>query len=1076
MKKALLKDSIKEIKNNFKRFISLLLMAFLGVGFFAGIRATSPDMVDSVDTYYKNQMMYDIQVMSTLGLTQGDIDNIKQIDGVDIVEGTYEADGKLEIDNKEIITKVLCVDELNKPLLVEGNLPQNANECVVEESFLTRNNKKIGDTITVDIENSQNDDGDEIEYLYNKELKIVGTVKSPLYISNERGNSTIGDGRIDYYMYISKDNIQAKDTFTNIYITLKDITKYQTASSKYEDKVNKVKDRIEEIKEERENARHDELVEKATIKVNDAQAEFDKQKQEADQKIADAQKQIDDGKVEIENSQKEITANEQKANTEFANAEKQIASAKKEIETNEKTLEAKEQEANTQISQLETQKQGLIGQRDTLNSQLANLQNTYNQIVSQLQNPGLSEETRKKLESQKQTLETQIQTLNNTIGTINSGITQIENGINQANTQITQAKQELQNAKNQISSQEKRLNQERTNTKAQLENAKKQIEQATIDLQQGQQELDAQKQEAEQQLKDAESKLIDAKEKIAEIESPEWYILDRYANTGYSSFAQDKESVKNIGRVFPIVFFLVAVLISLTSMTRMIEEQRTQIGTLKALGYNKLQIMTKYLLYSSLASILGGIIGMNVGFYLIPTLIWRMYEVVYQIPEFILGYNWEYGGAGLIIISACIIGATIYSSIKELKQQPAILMRPKAPKIGKRVLLERINFIWKRLSFSQKVTIRNIFRYKKRFMMTIIGILGCTSLILAGFGLKDSIGSLMPNQYGKIFKYDFQINLKEGLEETKKQEYINELLQKQEIEEAIETYTTTSTAIGNTNEEDVQIIIPKNQNELEKTISLIDINTEQKIELQKGQICITDKLAQLLGVKQGDTITLRNNDEEEQIVISNIAENYVYHYAYMTRETYEELYQTTYETNSILTNNAKITEEQEENLATEIMNQNEVASLTRNSSAEEMMETTMESLNYVVVVLIVSAGLLAFAVLYNLSNVNISERIRELATIKVLGFYDKEVYTYVTRETILLTIIGIVFGLIAGYFLNYFIIGTCEIDILRFSKIVHPISYLYAILITVLFTIIVNIFTYFALKKINMIESLKSIE
>ena len=511
-------------------------------------------------------------------------------------------------------------------------------------------------------------------------------------------------------------------------------------------------------------------------------------------------------------------------------------------------------------------------------------------------------------------------------------------------------------------------------------------------------------------------------------------------------------------------------------MTRMIEEQRTQIGTLKALGYNKLQIMTKYLLYSSLASILGGIIGMNVGFYLIPTLIWRMYEVVYQIPEFILGYNWEYGGAGLIIISACIIGATIYSSIKELKQQPAILMRPKAPKIGKRVLLERINFIWKRLSFSQKVTIRNIFRYKKRFMMTIIGILGCTSLILAGFGLKDSIGSLMPNQYGKIFKYDFQINLKEGLEETKKQEYINELLQKQEIEEAIETYTTTSTAIGNTNEEDVQIIIPKNQNELEKTISLIDINTEQKIELQKGQICITDKLAQLLGVKQGDTITLRNNDEEEQIVISNIAENYVYHYAYMTRETYEELYQTTYETNSILTNNAKITEEQEENLATEIMNQNEVASLTRNSSAEEMMETTMESLNYVVVVLIVSAGLLAFAVLYNLSNVNISERIRELATIKVLGFYDKEVYTYVTRETILLTLIGIALGLVGGYFLNYFIIGTCEIEMLRFSKIIHPMSYLYAILITVVFTVIVNIFTYFALKKIDMIESLKSVE
>ncbi len=539
---------------------------------------------------------------------------------------------------------------------------------------------------------------------------------------------------------------------------------------------------------------------------------------------------------------------------------------------------------------------------------------------------------------------------------------------------------------------------------------------------------------------------------------------------------QDKDSVKNIGQVFPIVFFLVAVLISLTSMTRMVEEQRMQIGTLKALGYNKFQIASKYVLYSSLACIIGGLLGMNVGFILIPSLIWRMYEVIYQIPQFLISFNWEYGGAGLILISACIIGATIYSTVKELKEQPAILMRPKSPKLGKRVLLERINIIWKRLSFSRKVTIRNIFRYKKRFMMTIIGILGCTSLILAGFGLKDSIGSLMPNQYGKIFKYDFQINLKDGLDDNQKAEYMSNLNKNEDIEETIETLILTKTAINGENEEDIQIIIPKDQNQLDKMISLISIYDDSKIELQKGQICITDKLAQILGVKKGDTITLKDDDQEKQIVVSDVTENYVYHYGYMTLETYQDLYGDKFETNAILTKNKDMAEEEEDKLATEIMNENEVASLTRNSTIEDVMNTTMESLNYVVVVLIVSAGLLAFAVLYNLSNVNISERIRELATIKVLGFYDKEVYSYVTRETILLTIIGIFLGLIGGYFLNYFIIGTCEIDMLRFSKIIHPISYLYAILITVAFTIIVNIFTYFALKKIDMIESLKSIE
>lgn len=539
---------------------------------------------------------------------------------------------------------------------------------------------------------------------------------------------------------------------------------------------------------------------------------------------------------------------------------------------------------------------------------------------------------------------------------------------------------------------------------------------------------------------------------------------------------QDKDSVKNIGQVFPIVFFLVAVLISLTSMTRMVEEQRMQIGTLKALGYNKFQIASKYVLYSSLACIIGGLLGMNVGFILIPSLIWRMYEVIYQIPQFLISFNWEYGGAGLILISACIIGATIYSTVKELKEQSAILMRPKSPKLGKRVLLERINIIWKRLSFSRKVTIRNIFRYKKRFMMTIIGILGCTSLILAGFGLKDSIGSLMPNQYGKIFKYDFQINLKDGLDDNQKAEYMSNLNKNEDIEETIETLILTKTAINGENEEDIQIIIPKDQNQLDKMISLISIYDDSKIELQKGQICITDKLAQILGVKKGDTITLKDDDQEKQIVVSDVTENYVYHYGYMTLETYQDLYGDKFETNAILTKNKDMAEEEEDKLATEIMNENEVASLTRNSTIEDVMNTTMESLNYVVVVLIVSAGLLAFAVLYNLSNVNISERIRELATIKVLGFYDKEVYSYVTRETILLTIIGIFLGLIGGYFLNYFIIGTCEIDMLRFSKIIHPISYLYAILITVAFTIIVNIFTYFALKKIDMIESLKSIE
>lgn len=469
---------------------------------------------------------------------------------------------------------------------------------------------------------------------------------------------------------------------------------------------------------------------------------------------------------------------------------------------------------------------------------------------------------------------------------------------------------------------------------------------------------------------------------------------------------------------------------------------------------------------------------MSVGFVLLPKIIWMMYEMLYQISQIDLSFNFKYGAIGLTLISICIIGATIYTIARELKNTPANLMRPKAPKMGKRVLLERIPFIWKHLSFSRKVTIRNIFRYKKRFLMTIIGIFGCTSLIVAGFGLRDSIKSLMPSQYEKVFNYDFQINLKSELTEEQINNYVQEELKKEEkIQKVAKTYMTSTTIKNGELEQDVQIIVPETLEELEGLINIKDLETEEKISLKENEICLTDKAAQLINVKKGDKIILKDSDDKEiEVTISNIVENYVSHYIYMSKTTYENLYQEKYKTNVIFTQNKELSEEEENDLATDIMKQSEVSSISRINTAMKMMDDTMNSLNYVVIILIVSAGLLAFVVLYNLSNVNISERIRELATIKVLGFYDKEVYTYVTRETILLTVIGMLLGLVGGYFLNYFIIGTCETDMLRFVKVIHPMSYVYSILITIGFTIIVNIVTYFALKKIDMIESLKSIE
>lgn len=1077
MKKAVIKDALREIKKSYKRFISILLMAFLGVGFFAGIRASSPDMLDTIDTYYKNQNVYDIQVLSTLGLTSDDINAISKIENVEHVDGNFETDGQIEVGNKEVIAKVMSLNDFNTPVLIDGSLPSAKNECVVEERFLTVNNKNIGDTIELNIKNMQNDNGEDVPYLYEKELKIVGTVQSPMYISLDRGTSTLGSGKIDYYMYIPKSNVQANSIYTNIYVKVKDANKYTTSSKKYEDCVNSVKTEIEKIKDNREKSRYDSLVNTVTKKVEDAEKELNTQKTDAKSKIADAEKELENGKKQIENAEKTIKSNRIKADKEFNKAYAELINGKNKIADSEKQLESKEKQANEEFDKLEKQKAELNTQLTTLNSGITEVQKNIENINIALKNPNLTSEQKANFEKTKKQLENKLSELNNTKAQLVSAISKIDSGIATGKTEIKSAKNKLQSAKNELKKSENAYYSTKNSTYKQLDNAEEELELSKKELKDGENELEKNKKEFNEKIADAESKLNDARAKIAEIENPKWYVLDRNGNAGYSSFIQDTDSIANIGKVFPVIFFIVAALISLTSMTRMVEEQRTQIGTLKALGYNKLQITSKYVLYASLACIIGSILGMSVGFVLLPKIVWKMYSMMYQIGDIQTSFNFEIGSLGFILIVISILGATIYAVIKELIQTPATLMRPKSPKMGKRVFLEKVTFIWKRLSFSRKVTVRNIFRYKKRFLMTIIGIMGCTALIVTGFGIRDSIRAIMPDQYEKVFNYDLQINLKADLDKKQKQDFINSLTNDDKIEKLSETYMSSISAINENVEENVQIIVPNNNTDFNTLINLTDVKSKNNLSLPEDGVLLTDKAAQLLGVEAGDTITLKDTDENEtNVKVTNVVENYVYHYIYMSKSMYENLYGKSFDSNVILTKDFNLDNETEDNFVKDLMNMPEVASVTRISTAMNMMNDTMKSLNYVVVILIVSAGLLAFVVLYNLSNVNISERIRELATIKVLGFYDKEVYLYITRETIILTAIGLVLGLVAGYFLDFFILETCEINMLRFRKFVAPLSFVFAALITILFTIIVNIVTYFALKKINMIESLKSVE
>ncbi len=753
MKKALLKDSIKEIKNTYKKFISILLMAFLGVGFFAGLRASPPDMVDTIDKYYDEQNVYDIQIVSTLGLKSTDIEDLAKIENVETIYGSYEVDGKIQTENSEIVAKVISLSGVNNPVLLEGNMPQNESECLVESTFLTANNKKIGDKVIIEIEDTTNDNGDEISYLKNKELTISGTIQSPLYISRDRGTSNLGSGTINYYIYTTEENINAKDIYTSLYITVKDAKQYTTSSEEYEDYIEEVKSNIEEIKEERENARKQELVDLANQKITDAENELNTQKQDAEKKIADAEKELANARTEITNGENEINKNKKNADTGFANAQKQIDNAKTELSTKEQELQTKEQEANTTFAELEKQKEELQNNLSTVNSTIPTLETQYNSIVEALKDTTLTIEQKQLYETQKTTLEAKIQELKTTKQTLETGIKEIENGITTGKQEIESAKQQLEQAKTELESKQKQLNTTKATTYSQIEFARKDINEAKAKLEDGEKELEESKTEFNEKIADAEKELSDAKEKVLEIENPTWYILDRNSNAGYVSFIQDTKAIENIAKVFPVVFFLVAALISLTSMTRMVEEQRTQIGTLKALGYNNFQITQKYILYASSACVVGGILGMCIGFVLLPKVLWALYGMMYQITDIYICFRFEIALLGLVLISVCIVGATIYTALKELKNTPSVLMRPKAPKSGNRVFLEKIPFIWKRLNFSNKVTVRNLFRYKKRFYMTIIGILGCTSLIVTGFGIKDSVSKILPDQFEVHPKY-----------------------------------------------------------------------------------------------------------------------------------------------------------------------------------------------------------------------------------------------------------------------------------------------------------------------------------
>ncbi len=1098
MKTALLKDTFKEITHNYKRFISMLLIVLLGVGFFAGIKAASPDMKETLDQYFDSQNVMDIQVISTLGLTKTDLEELQKVEGVEQVEGSYSADAMVNIGEEEVVVKLESLPEnINQVKIVEGRLPQNNTECVVEENFLLGTNHQIGDQIQIEVEDITNDEGETQKLLKEEKVTIVGTIQSPLYIYIERGSTKLGSGKIDYYLYLPRENFDT-DLSSVAYITVEGAKDLKTYQNNYEDRIQEIEDKIDAISEERRQARYDEIYNEANSKIEDAQKELEDQTKKAQDEIESAEQELEDAKEELEKGEVQLQNEKNNTYVELEDAKEQLDAAKKQLQEKQELFEEEKEKAENQIEEakenLELLEQTQT-QYNTLTTNLQTNQSELSELEEQLQGLDEVEDAQEietiqikisQIQQQNYILQETIQTIISKLQKQGIQIDNLESTINTIQTQISNAQKQLKEneellntANKEIEEQTKKYEQGKKTADTEFANAQQELEDAKKQIENGEKELEQAKKEAEEQIADAQEELEKARLDLEEIEKPDWYILDRQSNVGYVSYLQDTDRIANIAQVFPVVFFLVAALISLTSMTRMVEEQRVQIGTLKGLGYSKIQIAFKYIIYALIATILGSFIGMTIGFYLLPSIVFDMYCMMYTLPPIILEFNAKYASLGLLAAMACTVGATIYSCVRTLASTPATLMRPKAPKPGKRVFLEKIPFIWSKLNFTQKVTVRNIFRYEKRFLMTIIGIAGCTSLIIAGFGLRDAISSMIPSQYGEIFKYNLEITLKDGLTTKQIQEAYEEISIKENIENSMLVQMQSVSIDKNDNNQSIQLIIPQEIEKLKDFIVLRDRkHQENTYQLDNSGVIITEKLATLLEIQEGDTIVLElEEDEQAQVRVSAITENYLLHYVYMSPELYKELYAEEMKPNTILTVTKQLTQEQEDVLGKELLeNDDKVSGVSFTSVTTNMFEDVMNNMSLVVFILIVAAGILAFLVLYSLSNTNISERIRELATIKVLGFYHKEVFEYVGKETILLTIIGILAGLGGGYFLTTFIIKTCELDMLMFNPQIRLVSYLYGIILTVIFTIIVSIGTYFALKKIDMIESLKSVE
>ena len=1001
----ILKNTLRKIKHSFGRFITLILIIAIGSAFFAGVRETSSDMIKTMDEYYDATNLMDFRIISTMGLTNDDLEALKNLENTQIIEENYTYETVIDGD----ATKIYGLTEnINNVTLVSGSLPTSDNECLV-----LAGSYNIGDTITIE-------DSDYQDYLKNNTFKVIGTVNSSVYIYNNLGMSTVSDGKLDNVIYINKDNFNM-DYYTEIYLIAKNSQEETSYRDEYDEVIANLNTELEKLAPIQETKRYEQIKTEAMEEIYDAREEINNLKAENEAKFNDTL-------AELNSAQNQINAGYNEINKGFAELEAQKNSVLNELNNEEATLNSSLATINNNLANLGITTNSIAESITELNNQITSITN----LLASLDDTNPEYVTY-------QAMLTNLNTLVSSLNSIQNGYTKINNARTQFDSTYNDTINTLNANKNNLDKEQETLNE-------------------------GFKEYNANYAEFQDEIAKGMQEIADAEAEIANLEKPEWYLFNREDNSGYTTFLESATKIDSIAAVFPLFFIAVAFLMCLNTMTRMIEEERTEIGIFTSLGISNFQIIFSYIFYVLIATIIGLLIGLSIGYTVVPHVLYNVYTQAYVIPGLKTYVNIP---ICISIIEVCVITMSLVTFIAvtaKFKNSPANLLRPASPKSGRKVLLEKINFLWKRISFSWKVTIRNLFRYKKRIIMTLIGISGCTALLLTGFGIKDSISEIVEIQYGEIETYDALAVLDNPV--TEESSEINEFLSQNSISNPLYAYMETLTFAANSKNIDVYSLAFAT-NSIDKYFNLKDLDGNS-LELNDEGAIITEKIAKILNVNIGDTITLRDNNNEIYVIkISGISKNYINNYVYMNTNYYNLVFgDISY--NTIIANIG--------NKGDTLMASDYFSNIQYTEDNMSMLQDIFDSMNNIVFLIIGFSSVLAITVLYNLTTINISERVREIATLKVLGFNDKEISMYVYRETIILTIFGIIIGLLLGIGLNAFVLTVAETDEIIFAKEIHYLSYILAIVIMIIFTIVVQIITNFILKKINMIDSLKSVE